>query len=119
MSRRLRELRIETKDRWPMLDQFLGAYCHQDWPEDYDSPEGAVDAAISDHPLEMRQEALRQWRDWNASVGIEDDVRKLVNDGFGVSVFFKRPIDGRNFMNLVYDKLILSVRNEVGKDWKP
>ena len=113
----MRELRLEAEERWPMLYQFLG-YCHEDWPEFHGTPEGAVEAAIAEYPLKMRQEVLRQWRDWNVSVGIKDDVRKLVNTGLGVKVFFEQPIDGRNFMNMVYEKLIVSVRAETGRDWK-
>ena len=118
MKRRARQLRFEAEERWPTLRHFLG-YCHEDWPEMYGSPEGAIDTAISEYPLEMRQEALREWRDWNATAGDVEDVRDLLNDGFGVNVNFRKPIEGRNFMNSVYEKLIVSVRNETGERWKP
>ncbi len=48
-----------------------------------------------------------------------DDIRSTLQDGFSVNVNFTTPIDGRNFWNTVYDKLIVSVRDEVGERWKP
>jgi CdiI immunity protein len=119
MSRKTREIRLEAEERWPTLYQFLGAYCHQDWPEEYGSPESAVDAAVSDYTLQMRQKALKEWREWNSTQGSDFDPRAAVNDGFGVCVYFKEPTDARQFMNMVYDKLIVSVRKETTQDWKP
>ncbi|MDC8753067.1 contact-dependent growth inhibition system immunity protein [Erythrobacter sp. sf7] len=119
MSRKTRDIRLEAEGRWPTLYQFLGAYCHQDWPEDYGTPEAAVDAAIADYLLPIRQQVLQEWRDWNSTRGAEYDPRSAVNDGFGVDVCFEKPSDARQFMNMVYDKLIVSVRNETSKDWKP
>ena len=119
MSRKRREIRLETKKRWPTLYEFLAGYCHEDWPEIYGSPEAAVDAAIADYLLPMRQQVLKEWRDWNSTRGAEYDLRSAVNDGFGVNIYFKEPSAARQFMNMVYDKLIVSVRNETSKDWNP
>lgn len=44
-----------------------------------------------------------------------DDIRSTLQDGFGMCFYFPTPIDGRNFWNTVYDKLIVSVRAEVGE----
>lgn len=106
------------EERWPTLSQFLG-HCHEDWPELYETVEKAIDAAISSHSLDSRQQALRDWRDCNVAAATGQDIRSLLNDGFGVNVHFEQPIDARNFWNSTYDKLIVSVRSEVGKDWKP
>jgi CdiI immunity protein len=119
MSRKTRELRLEAEERWPALFQFLAAYCHEDWKIFYGTPEGAVDAAIADYPLADRQQVLREWRDWNVSKGAEYDPRVAVNDGLGVNVLFKEPEAARKFMNVIYDQIIASVRNETSKDWKP
>lgn len=119
MSRKTRELRLEAEERWPTLLQFLAGYCHEDWDIFHGTPEGAVDAAITDYPLADRQQVLREWRDWNSTQGVEYDPRDAVNDGLGVNVLFKEPEAARKFMNTVYDKVIVSVRNETSKDWKP
>jgi hypothetical protein len=42
-----------------------------------------------------------------------------MNDELGVDVFFETDLEARQFMNMVYDKLITSVRAETSKDWKP
>ena len=118
MSRKTRELRLEAEERWPTLYQLLAAYCHEDLGICHGSPEGAVDAAIADYPLGTRQTVLREWRDWNSNVGSKYDPRAAVNDGLGVNVFFEQPEDARVFMNMIYDKLITSVRRETGDGWK-
>ena len=115
---RTRKLRLEAEDRWPTLYQFLGGYLHQDWPEDDGTPEAAVDHAISDYSLEQRKLVAKEWWDWNAKIGSQNDPRRHVNEGLGVNVFFRKPEEARAFMNLVYDKLIVSIRKEV-KGWKP
>ncbi len=119
MSRKTRQLRIEAEERWPTLQQFLASYCHEDWPEFYGTPENALNVGIAEYPLKERQQFLREWRDWNMTAGAKDDVRDLVNVGFGVNIFFKHQIDARHFMNMVYDKMIVSVREETSRNWQP
>ncbi|WP_397598428.1 hypothetical protein [Sphingorhabdus sp.] len=119
MSRKTREIRLESEERWPALRQVLCCCGPEDWDRLYSSPEGAVDAAIADYPLPVRQQALKEWCDWNTDKGIQYDPRDAVNDGLGVNVLFKKPEDARKFMNMVYDKLIVSVRSETSKDWMP
>jgi hypothetical protein len=119
MSRRRRELNQEAKERWPTLYQFIGGYLHEDWPEMYGTPADAVGVAISEYPLELQQQVLREWRDWNSSVGAVDDIRSLLGDGLGACVHFKTQLEARHFMNSVYDRLIESVRRQYDKDWKP
>jgi hypothetical protein len=118
MGRATRQRRIDAQERWPDLYQFLAAHPHRDWPDDSRTPEAAVDLAISEHGLEQRQSIARQWWDWNAVEGSDADPRPAINDGLGVEVSFDTPREGREFMNSVYDKLIVSIRQEV-KDWKP
>ena len=116
MSRKTREIRLESEERWPTLRQVLCCNFDEDWDRLYGSPAGAVDAAIADYPLPVRQQALKEWRDWNADKGAQYDPRDAVNDGLGVNVLFNKPEEARQFMNLVYDKLIVSVRSETSKD---
>ena len=119
MSRRRRELKQEAEDRWPNLYQFIGCYLHEDWPEMYGTPTQAISAAVSEFPLELRQQVLREWRNWNATVGAVDDIRSLLDNGLGACVYFETPLEARNFMNSVYDRLIESVRKDYGEDWNP
>jgi hypothetical protein len=118
VTRATRQRRLDAKQRWPDLFQLLGAYLHQDWPEESGTPEAAVALAIAEHSLEQRQTVARQWWDWNAVEGSKADPRPAINDGLGVEVWFDTPLEARQFMNAVYDKLIVSIRGEV-RDWKP
>jgi hypothetical protein len=119
MSRKSRERRLEALERWPSLVQFLGGYLHQDWPEKSGAIERAIDVAIAGWDLEGRQLVLKEWRDWNNVRGCRTDIAASVNDGLGVEVHFATEVAARQFMNLVYDKLIVSVRSETEGTWKP
>ncbi|MBX9797443.1 contact-dependent growth inhibition system immunity protein [Sphingomonas sp.] len=119
MSRKRYQLRTEIEQRWPTLYQFLAAYCHQEWPCFHESIGAAIDTAISHYTTEARQRVLKEWRNCNETLMSVDDVRFALNDGFGVCMMFRKPIDGRNFWNTVYDKLIVSVRDEFGERWNP
>jgi hypothetical protein len=69
--------------------------------------------------LPLRQTILREWRDWQLLEGTNsDDLRRFVNDEFGVAVWFKKPIDARHFMDRLYDEFIASVRAETSKEWR-
>jgi len=76
------------------------------------SLEGAFAAAARDGSLEHRRAILKEWRDWNASAGAVDDIRPLLEDGFAVDLCFKEAIGARNFMNRVYDELLVRVKAE-------
>jgi hypothetical protein len=112
------KLRKEAEDRWPSLKSFFQAYLHEDWPVDDGTPENAVDRAISETPLSTLKSVASEWWQWNSSAGSAPDPRRHINDGLGVNVHFKTPLDARQFMNLVYDKLIVAIRKDE-KGWKP
>jgi hypothetical protein len=118
VSRGSRQRRLEAEERWPGLFQFLACYLHQDWTIEFSDPAQAIDAAISGSDIDAQIVLVREWGDWNASAGMNQDVRPSVNEGFGVEVHFERSIDARHFMNMVYDKLMVSIRGAKGKDWK-
>jgi hypothetical protein len=119
MSKKFDRLRDEAERRWPALHQFLVCYCHEDWSVLHGTLEGAIDAAIAGKHLEGRQQVAREWWDWNANAGVSEDLRAIVNRGFGVNRHFKQPIEARQFMDMVYDKLVLSIRVETGPYWRP
>ena len=81
--------------------------------------EAALDRAMADCTVDGRQRILREWRDWNAKRGWRNDVRAYLGDGFGVDLLFNSSEEARTFMNRVYDRIIESVRAELGRDWKP
>ena len=118
MSRNTREIRLKAEANWPNLFQFLGCYLHQDWPEESGTPEAAVDLAVAETQHEELKLVATEWWNWNATEGAQNDPRMAVNDGFGVEVVFKKPEKARQFMNMVYDKLIVAIR-ELEKAWKP
>lgn len=112
MSRGRLERRRLAGARWPLLANLMACHFNQDWDILYGSIDGALAAAASDGPLEHRRAILKEWRDWNVTEGAVDDIRPFLGDGFGVGLLFKTPLDGRHFMNLVYDSLISRVRTE-------
>ncbi len=112
MSRRTLERRRAAEERWPTLTNMLACFFNEDYNILYGSLDGAFAAAVKDAPLETRRTILREWRDWQTAEGMGDDLRSYVNDVFGVAVRFERLIDARNFMNRVYEQLIVSVRAE-------
>ena len=42
-----------------------------------------------------------------------------MNDGLGVELEFEDEGGARHFMKMIHDKLIVSVRAEVGQQWSP
>jgi len=119
MSRKSRERWLEAEERWPALQQFMGCYLHQDWPDDHGSPDNAIEAAIDENPLDVRKAVTRDWWNWNATLGAQYDPRAAINEGLGVEVVFESANEARKFMNSVYDKLVVSIRRETGEPWKP
>lgn len=117
MSRKTLQLRRDAQDRWPALDQFLGGYCHQDFEHEYGSVEKAIDAAVLGHNREARQQVAREWWDWNRATAADYDVREKVA-ALGVDVWFETSHDARQFMNMVYDKLIVAIRKDQ-PGWRP
>jgi hypothetical protein len=115
----LREQDLEARERWPKLSNLLSCYFHEHFRALYVSVDGAVDRAVSEHSLEYRQAILKEWRDWNATRGWKEDVHRFMLHGFHVYYTFDTPAEARGFMNMIYEKLIASVRAETEGKWKP
>ena len=116
MSRKTLERRRSAKELWPNLANLLACYFNEDRQILYGSVEEALSKATSEVPLEMRQSIIREWRGWQAKEALNnDDLRRFVQDGFGVNLYFKKPIDARHFMNRLHDQLVESVRAEIGQ----
>ena len=46
--------------RWPQLDQLIGCYFHEDFIDDYGSPEGAIDAMLDGFGAQSLRQGLRE-----------------------------------------------------------
>lgn len=115
MTQRLQK---EAEDRWPNLKSFFECYLHQDWDVFDETPQKAVDRAITETPLDILKLVTTEWWDWNARSVRAPSLERQINEGLGVNVLFETPIEAREFMNLVYDKLIVAIR-KAEKGWKP
>ena len=102
----------EAGARYPMLQQFLGCYLHQDWPEESGTPQRAVEEAIADCPLERRRQVRRELAALLRSTDEDTSLRRVLNDGLGVEVYFREPSEARAFAEEVERKLLESVRSE-------
>lgn len=112
------KLRKEAEDRWPNLKAFFQGYLHEDWPVDDGTPENAVDRAITETPTDQLKLVTSEWWDWNACSARAPSLERQITDGLGVNVNFKSSAEAREFMNALYDKLIIAIRKEE-KGWKP
>ena len=113
MSRRRLERRRLTEERFPLLTNLIVCHFNEDFVILYGSLDAALAAAGRAGSLEHRQAVLNEWRGWNATVGAVNDIRPLLEDGFAIRGLFDEAIGARNFMNRIYDELIVGVRAEM------
>jgi hypothetical protein len=78
-----------------------------------------LNRSIAGWPLESLQAAAREWWDWNSTRAWNPDGLDILFDSVGIDLDFAEELDARQFMNAVYDRLIVSVRAMAGKDWRP
>jgi len=119
MSRRTREWRLEAADRWPNLQRLLDECFDEELQDRYASGETALDQAIGRRSLEELQVGTKEWWNWNATRSWKKGGLAILPDGFGVDCDHPERRDAWQFMSAVYDRLIVSVRAEAGKDWRP
>ena len=119
MSRRTRERWLEAAERWPNLQRLLQSCFDEEALKRHGSADAAMDRAIGDWPLKALQDATREWWDFNATRSWKSGGLDIVSEGFGVGRDFPKPTDARRYMNQVYDKLIVAIRAQAGKDWRP
>lgn len=108
----------DVEKRFPRLQQFFGCYLHEDRPG---TPLAAVDEAIADYPLELRQQVRRELAELLGSTDEDTSLRRLLNDGLGVNVYFRKPREARTFAEEVERKLLGSIKAgyEHREDRKP
>ncbi len=118
MAMRRRDFWDYAEERWPLLQNLMACHFNQDFDILFGSLEGAITAATTEGSVDHRKGIIREWRDWNASEGVKDDIRPFLRAGFGVAVLLRRPVDGRDFMNRIYDELVAGVRGETETAWR-
>lgn len=115
-GRRARQMLREDMDRrFYRLGQFLGGYLHEDWPHFYRTPERAVDKAIEEYPIELRQEVRRELRALLSEVTEDEKLRDVLDSGLGVNVHFKKPEEARAFAEDVEARLMRSIKEHFGE----
>lgn len=115
-GRRAREiLREEMDRRFYRLGQFLGCYLHEDRRELHGTPERAVEKAIEEYPIELRQQVRRELHDLLSETTEDDKLRDVLNWGLGVNVYFRKPEEARIFAENVEAKLMRSIKAHFNK----
>jgi len=82
MKRGKQQQRDFAEQRWPLLSNLLGCYFNEDFDLLYGSLDGAVAASAKDGSLDHRRAVLKEWRDWNSSVGAVSDLRPELKKAF-------------------------------------
>jgi hypothetical protein len=109
MSRRA-GLREETEALYPRLSYFLN-YLHEDWPILNGTPENAIEQAIADHTLPLRQEVRRELAGLLERCDDDARLRDILNDGLGVNLYFEKAEEARAFAQVVERKLMKSIKS--------
>jgi len=113
MAKARQERWESARRRWPNLYQLLAGHFHQDFCHDYRSLDDAIGAATHSGSLEFRRQALRELQDCSASEEAISDLTKLLNEGFSVAVWFKKPAEARVLMNQISEGLNASISAEL------
>ena len=120
MSRGSRALWADAAEQSPALRDFLGGHFHEDTRAIYGSDETALDQGIEALPVEQLKAILVEWCGWMNRIGWKDgEVVRALQDGLGVNRVFRDGEDARKFMNNIYDRAIIAVRERTGSRWKP
>lgn len=100
-----------------MLHQLLGAYFGQDVFFEFETLPQARRAAVSGFGLDDQKQIATEWWNWNQAIGSSSLLREHL-DAYGVELDFESDADARQFMNEIYDALIIEIRKVDGR-WKP
>ena len=107
--------------RFYRLRQFLGGYFHEDRAVIHGSSEQALAAAMADYPGEMRRQVRRELVAVMDEYVDDVDLRRVLNHGLGVNLYFRKPKEARAFAEGVERKLSASLEqpHEQGDDGVP
>jgi len=109
-GRRARQLYRDDMDRrFHGLAQFFSCYLHQNWPDFHDTPQQAVENAISDYPIALRRQIRGELQAVLAEFKQDKELREVLNWGLGVSVHFNKAEEARSFAEDVNRTLMQSI----------
>lgn len=109
-GRRARErYRNDMDQRFHSLAQFFGCYLHPNWPDFHDTPQQAVENAISDYPIALRRQVRGELQAVLTEFKQDKELREILNWGLGVSVHFRKAEEARSFAEDVNRKLMQSI----------
>ena len=74
------------------------------------TPEAAVDTAIAEYPTDLLQQTRRELAAMLAETPDDTRLRKVLNGGLDVNVYFKKPAEARAFAELVERKLMAAIK---------
>jgi cobalamin biosynthesis protein CobT len=110
MNARRARLRDEMERRYYRLHQFLTCYFHEDRDLLYGSVEDALATAIAEYPVELRQQVRRQLAALMEEQPDDAMLRRALNDGLGVNLYFRKPAEARAFAEMVERELLESIK---------
>ena len=119
MSRAFLERRRDAEARWPALLGFFGALQDLCSRAEEIAIASAIEQTGSLWDLDSRKALVREWWSLNNQRGWKEDIDALLIEGFGIHHKFASAAEARRFMGIVYEGLIVSVRAEAGRDWRP
>ena len=110
-GRRARQhLHDDMERRYYRLQQFLGCYLHEDRSILYGTPEQAVDTAISEYPVDLRQQVRHELAALLADIEDDKQLRTVLNDGLGVNLHFRQAVEARAFAQDIERRLLDSIK---------
>jgi len=59
--------------------------------------------------LDNQKRLVREWIDWNFAVGAQSNLPDYL-EAYGVNLDFKSDLEARQFMNSIYEELIVEIR---------
>ena len=71
---------LNSSLKFPSLEQLFGAYLHQDWCDEFESPEEAVDAFRSGEPVEAVSAAKQELGELMAIELDENSLSDLIGN---------------------------------------
>ena len=110
MNARHARLRDEMERRYYRLQQFLTCYFHEDRDLLYGSVEDALAKAIAEYPVELRQQVRRELAALMEEQPDDAMLRRALNDGLGVNLYFRKPAEARAFAEMVARELLESIK---------
>jgi hypothetical protein len=117
MSRQNRERRLEAQDRWPSLTAWLVEFFGFGVFHRFDTLVAARAAAVSSLDVGRKKQMASEWWDWNSCFGTRQNLPEYL-DAYGVDLDFGTDDEVRQFMNEIYDELVVAIRQQEA-GWKP